>query len=314
MEDLPPHNLPTIESPVDDTMPNLRRFYLLLPLLAFAACSPVQELRHASQKDSGDFADSLAAEYLGFSESEAEQGRELASEHFARKGLDAKSKGDVEPERPREWDMEATDERDDLQGARRRLMHIRTDFVKRVSAQSLARAQVLYDCWVLQTNAGQAGLADECRNGYLAEIRALEAAAKEEYTRKTEKLPASYTIYFHPGSAALDNDANYVIWQVTELTKKFPEYSIDVAGHSEDVSGSEEKANLSEHRAKAVTTMLIAAGLDAKRIDTAWLGKDDPAEPVVDGSSRRENRRVEIEVSPLRNAPVTESTDAKPSN
>ncbi|MBM3618239.1 MAG: hypothetical protein FJX23_06800 [Alphaproteobacteria bacterium] len=127
-------------------MLTFRRFLLMFPLCVFAACSPVQELKQASQHDTGSFADSLAAEYLGFSESEAEQGREAASEHFALKGLDAKKNGDVEPERPREWQMEATDDRDDLQGARRRLMQARTDFVKRVSSQSLARAQVLYDC------------------------------------------------------------------------------------------------------------------------------------------------------------------------
>lgn len=298
------------ESFLDDAMPFLRGYIALSLLFMIAACSPAHELKSTLRHDKGDFASSLAAEYLAFSESEAEQGREIASEHFARKGLDAKNTGDVEPERPREWEMDATDERDDLQGARRRLNQARSDFVKRVSAQSLARAQVLYDCWVLQVNANQPDLAEDCRNGFLTEIRGLESIAQAEYDRKTEKLPASYTIYFPPGSAQLDNDANYVVWQVTQLTQKFPEYNIDVAGHSDNVGGSEQNTALSERRAKAVAAMLIAAGLDAARIDTAWLGQDDPAEPVLDGTPRRENRRVEIEVSPLRNAPDAQTTQA----
>lgn len=277
-------------------------------LLLTAACGTTQQPVPAK---TDFFGDSLASEYQGFADSEAELGREAASEHFSRKAADARKNGDVLPEDPASWNLQDSDEVDDLLGARRRLMHLRGEFLERVSGQDLARAQVLYDCWLLQTGGHHKELAAECRSGFLGEIRQLEIVQKGRDEKKALTLPASYTIYFPSGGTRLDRDGEYVIGQVKTLIARFPDYSIDVSGHSDSVGDDAENLQLSEKRAKRVADALVAAGADPARIETAWLGKDDPQEPTLDGTARRENRRVEVDVMQARHAPQEASASGE---
>lgn len=280
-------------------------------LLAVAACSPLHVLQDSHVAEQQGFAADLATEYLGFAESESAQGRKEAAEYFAEKGLRTRDGQDVLPEKPRALQIAPGDAREDLQGARRRLLSLRNDLVEGVASQRLARAQVLYDCWVYQESAHQSALADDCRNGFLTEIRQLETILPAGKEKAAHTLPASFTLYFNPGSAKLDRDAYYVIEQVRQLTHSHSDYAIDVSGHTDSVGPAEENRALSQKRAEAVTRALIDAGIAAERITTAWLGEDDPHTPALDGTPRKENRRVEIDVSPHRSPPEKQGVAAQ---
>ncbi|MGB1539920.1 MAG: hypothetical protein ACPG80_03085, partial [Rickettsiales bacterium] len=122
-------------------------------LLMAAGCTPLGQLKRATQQDRGDFYSSLAVEYLAFAQSEAELAHEKNRDYFASKGLRANRHAEAEPENPADWDINA-DTTQELINARNRLMAVRTEFLMRVASQQVARAQLLYDCWVVQTANG----------------------------------------------------------------------------------------------------------------------------------------------------------------
>jgi outer membrane protein OmpA-like peptidoglycan-associated protein len=82
------------------------------------------------------------------------------------------------------------------------------------------------------------------------------------------------------------------------LTKQDPDSRIAVQGYTDSQGSQSFNQDLSQHRAEAVRTYLVAHGISADRITAQGLG---PANPVADNASaegRADNRRVEIIVQP----------------
>jgi outer membrane protein OmpA-like peptidoglycan-associated protein len=79
--------------------------------------------------------------------------------------------------------------------------------------------------------------------------------------------------------------------------KKYPENVLAVNGYTDNTGSKEINDILSEKRAVAVKEQLVAAGLPEPVIATHGMG---PANPIADNSSlvgRKQNRRVEIEIT-----------------
>jgi OmpA-OmpF porin, OOP family len=278
---------------------------LALALLALTfACSPLSQLKRAQQDDRGDFRSNLASEYLAFAESEAELGHGETSAFFARKGLRAARDHATPPESPADWDMDA-DTRTELHNARQRLMQVRSDFFQRVASHSLARAQMLYDCWVMQSaKRTDDDLSLPCRGEFLGELGKLEQVRATLGPNPKVELPAHYTILFDMGSADLDKDAAFTIQEVLAVTRLNPHHTLSVTGHADRVGSQSRNLQLSRQRADKVTEALVEAGIDRERIDHSADGEDNPATPTLDGVARERNRRVEISVMPLMQAPL----------
>lgn len=272
-------------------------------LAAAAACSPLDRLKHVQENDRGDFRSGLAIEYLSFAESEAELGHEKNSRYFAKKGLRAAHDKATPPEDPATWEIDA-DTLTELRNARERLMRVRSDFFQRVSSQTLARAQMLYDCWVMQaaTNTDD-DLNLPCRGEFLGELDKLEQIIDTLGPTPKVTLPAHYTILFPSGGTALDGNAAFTMQEVLAITRLYPDYTIDITGHTDRVGTREDNLVLSTERAAAVAAALADAGIDPERIGFSADGEDNPAVPTLDGVARERNRRVEISVLPLAIAP-----------
>ncbi len=78
--------------------------------------------------------------------------------------------------------------------------------------------------------------------------------------------------------------------------KKYPENVLNIQGYTDDTGTSRVNEKLSDARAEAVKSQLVAAGIPAEVIKTEGLG---PAHPVASNDTpagRRQNRRVEIEI------------------
>lgn len=279
------------------------RFSLMAALVAMAACSPLDRLKHAQKNDRGDFRSHLAAEYLAFAESEQELGHEKTSEYFARKGLRAARDVSTPPEQPDDWKVEG-DVQFELRNSRERLMKVRSEFFQRVAGQSLARAQLFYDCWVMQAaEHAENDLSLPCRGEFLGEMDELEQIVRTLGPTPKIKLPADYTILFGMGSATLNNDAHYAIEEVRAIALLYPHASIDITGHADRVGSRERNLVLSTERAAHVAAALEEAGIAAERITFSADGEDNPATPTLDGVARERNRRVEIRVLPQMAAP-----------
>lgn len=85
-----------------------------------------------------------------------------------------------------------------------------------------------------------------------------------------------------------------VLDSVANLLKKYPNYPVQVVGHTDNRGKSSELLAMSQARAHSVSSSLIQRGVDAKRVAVSGLG---PAEPLSDNrtlAGRAQNNRVEI--------------------
>ena len=141
-----------------------------------------------------------------------------------------------------------------------------------------------------------------------AEAKALEAqqalAAKKSLESEIEALKAKKSergivltlgdILFETGKAELMPGAGRTIDQLAEFLKKHSGRNVLIEGHTDSVGGETYNLGLSQRRADAVKTALIAGGILPDRIMTKGYGERYPIAGNSTAAGRQENRRVEI--------------------
>ena len=104
--------------------------------------------------------------------------------------------------------------------------------------------------------------------------------------------------------SVIDNNIR-VIKRIAEILNKFPDYTVRIEGHANNISNTEAEetstANgniplvpLSEARAEAVKEMLIEFGVAGNRLSTVGMGGRQPVVPWEDKDNWWKNRRVEF--------------------
>lgn len=129
------------------------------------------------------------------------------------------------------------------------------------------------------------------------QARELEKVAETKRTEQGLVTKLKSDILFDTGKAELKPEARDNLKKMAEIMKKYPENVLTVKGYTDNTGTPEINEILSEKRAKSVKETLVASGLPEPVIGTAGLG---PTNPVADNSSpsgRKQNRRVEIEVT-----------------
>lgn len=84
--------------------------------------------------------------------------------------------------------------------------------------------------------------------------------------------------------------------EVVAFMKKYPDATIEIAGHTDNVGNSDENLLLSLARAKAVKMFLEKAGIKSKRIEVQGFGDKFPLESNKTELGREKNRRVEFKI------------------
>lgn len=122
-------------------------------------------------------------------------------------------------------------------------------------------------------------------------------------------------LLFASGSAKLADAAQGVIRQLGEALRAFPN-SIRVEGHTDNVpvSGGAFASNweLSAGRAASVVHMLVASGVDPRRLSVIAYGEFRPVLPNATPDGRNANRRVVLTVEG--SEPVPAASDASHSS
>lgn len=104
--------------------------------------------------------------------------------------------------------------------------------------------------------------------------------------------------------SVIDNNIR-VIKRIAEILNKFPDYTVRIEGHANNISNTEAEetstANgniplvpLSEARAEAVKEMLVEFGVAGNRLSTVGMGGRQPVVPWEDKDNWWKNRRVEF--------------------
>ena len=90
-----------------------------------------------------------------------------------------------------------------------------------------------------------------------------------------------------------------VLNSVALVLKKYNQTIVDVYGHTDSTGSDQHNFDLSQRRALSVANYLSSQGVDSRRFAVTGFGETRPIAPNGTAEGRAQNRRVEIQLSPL---------------
>lgn len=153
--------------------------------------------------------------------------------------------------------------------------------------------------------AGIGGLSGAAIGSYMdqqeAELRAQLRGTGVSVTRVGQQIilnmPSNIT--FDVDSARVKPEFNETLISVGLVLKKFNKTIVDVYGHTDSSGSDNYNQDLSQRRAVAVATVLANQGIDQRRFFIEGRGESDPIASNATEAGRAQNRRVEIQLSPI---------------
>jgi outer membrane protein OmpA-like peptidoglycan-associated protein len=153
--------------------------------------------------------------------------------------------------------------------------------------------------------AGIGGLSGAAIGSYMdqqeAELRAQLQGTGVSVTRVGNQIilnmPSNIT--FAVDKATIQPQFNETLVSVGLVLKKFNKTVVDVYGHTDSSGSDEYNQDLSQRRAVSVATLLANQGVDQRRFFIEGRGETDPIASNSTETGRAQNRRVEIQLSPI---------------
>jgi outer membrane protein OmpA-like peptidoglycan-associated protein len=105
-------------------------------------------------------------------------------------------------------------------------------------------------------------------------------------------------VLFDSGSSTLAPGAFGRLDQLADTLGRHPDMLVIVKGHTDDEGPEGANQALSERRADAVRSYLVAQGVSPARVSAVGLGESQPLVTNTTAEGRQQNRRVEIELRP----------------
>jgi outer membrane protein OmpA-like peptidoglycan-associated protein len=134
-----------------------------------------------------------------------------------------------------------------------------------------------------------------------AELRAQLQGTGVSVTRNGNQI-----ILNMPSNITFDTDQDQVksefyatLNSVGLVLKKFNQTLVDVYGHTDNTGSDSYNQALSQRRASSVASYLTSQGIDGRRFYVNGLGESQPIASNGSESGRAQNRRVEIQLTPL---------------
>lgn len=104
-------------------------------------------------------------------------------------------------------------------------------------------------------------------------------------------------VLFATGKAELMGGAAGNLDKLASFLKRYPERTVEIEGHTDNVGSADLNRGLSQRRADAVKNYLVQQGVASNRLSTAGKGFDSPIGNNDSAAGRQQNRRVEIIIS-----------------
>ena len=131
---------------------------------------------------------------------------------------------------------------------------------------------------------------------FLTAIRLAESETDVMYDALASKGRwVTQGILFETGKAEIKPESRPVLKEIASTMKKYADLKILIEGHTDNVGSAASNLGLSDARAAAVKSALVAEyGVDGSRMTTKGLGDTKPSVPNATAAGRAQNRRVEI--------------------
>jgi outer membrane protein OmpA-like peptidoglycan-associated protein len=110
-------------------------------------------------------------------------------------------------------------------------------------------------------------------------------------------MPSNIT--FDVDSDRINPEFNETLISVGLVLKKFNKTVVDVYGYTDSTGSDTYNLELSPKRATSVATVLASQGVDQRRFYITGRGEADPVASNATDAGRSQNRRVEIQLSPI---------------
>jgi OmpA-OmpF porin, OOP family len=104
----------------------------------------------------------------------------------------------------------------------------------------------------------------------------------------------TYLVFFDWDRADLTARAREIIAEAAQNSRRVQSTRIEVAGHADRSGTPAYNQRLSQRRAEAVASELVARGVGREEIAVTAFGESRPLVPTADGVREPQNRRVEI--------------------
>jgi outer membrane protein OmpA-like peptidoglycan-associated protein len=111
-------------------------------------------------------------------------------------------------------------------------------------------------------------------------------------------------VLFDTGKAELNSGAARKLDQLAQFLTEHADRRLQIDGFTDSVGTDSYNLDLSQRRAEAVRSALLARGIDAARIATQGYGKEFPVASNADSGGRQLNRRVEVIIGGENGAPI----------
>ncbi|MCF4099771.1 OmpA family protein [Maritalea mediterranea] len=134
-----------------------------------------------------------------------------------------------------------------------------------------------------------------------AELRASLSDSGVTVTRQGNQIilnmPANIT--FQTDQSNVEPQFYSSLNSVAAVLQKYPKTLVDVYGHTDSTGSDQYNLELSNRRAMSVANYVSGRGVDPRRIYVTGYGESRPIASNATESGRAQNRRVEIQISPL---------------
>ena len=280
----------------------MRSFWKLcvigVAMASVAACAGIErQIAAKSQPPSGTgYNAEMSRGYFELTNLEYAEGDYRSSDHFAIKAMNAGSGKDVEPDtiKSRAGIAKNAAWAAELGAARQRLMAAKGKGGVKVAPSDMARAQVMFDCWIQEQEENrQPDDIAACRNGFEEAIGRVEQALMPAPVVMVG--PEEFLVFFDWNKADVTPEAATILDSVVMGAKKMGNTRVVATGFTDTSGSADYNMVLSVRRAEAVKAVLANEGIPAENITTIGRGQEDPLVPTADGVREPQNRRVQIQ-------------------
>ena len=108
----------------------------------------------------------------------------------------------------------------------------------------------------------------------------------------------SQDLLFATNSTNVSGTSQNELLTVASSLNRYPNTTINVIGHTDNVGEASFNQGLSERRAQAVAGILLNGGVASSRVRSIGAGENQPIASNLNASGRQMNRRVEIIITP----------------